>query len=86
MKEYKVNDKFIIQRSDNNLSIFNPEKSYLFSLNQTASYIFTKIQKHEKVNDIIRSLAKQYAISIPEAEKSVKECIDYLISEKIINK
>lgn len=84
MQKYRIDKKLIIQTEGDISSIFNPESSYLFTLNSTATYILKKIEQNKHSNQIASSMSKQYNISKAEAEQSVNECIHYLISEKII--
>ena len=86
MTKYKINKGFITQRLDNKTVIFDGEESVLYTFNETASYIFSKLKlgwDKEKIKD---GLAKRYGISEKKAEADLKDLIKDLLKKKIICK
>ncbi len=84
MKKYKINKGFIVQKLDGKITIFDGEKSMLYTFNETASFIFQKIKKGIGEKEIIQALVKKYKIKEDRAKKDVKEIIKDLLVKKII--
>jgi len=81
---YKKNKKLIIQKIGNKFTIFDENKSTLYTLNETASYIFKKILKGWGNDEIINSLAKDYQVNKIEAKKDFNQIILLLKNNRII--
>ena len=76
-KKYKVNKKFIIQKLDGKIVIFDGEKSILNTLNSTASLMFQKIKLGWDKGKIIDAIVKSYSID----EKTVSNDLEKMIKE-----
>ena len=76
-KKYKVNKKFIIQKLDGKIVIFDGEKSILNTLNSTASFMFQKIKLGWDKGKIIDAIVKSYSID----EKTVSNDLEKMIKE-----
>ena len=81
-KKYKINKKFIIQKLDGKIVIFDGEKSVLNTLNSTATFMFQKIKVGWDKEKIVEAMIKIYSID----EKSVKKDFDTLIKELVKQK
>lgn len=84
MKKYKITKGNITQTIGNKITIFDGDNSVLYTLNETASFIFKKIKNRHDMNDITKALINRYAVDPNEAEKDVNKLISDLISKKII--
>ena len=84
MKKYKLNKGFIVQKIDNKITIFDSEKSMLFTFNQTASFVFNKIKQGWDKEKVIDELVKKYQIKKEKAEKDVWEFVGELVKKGII--
>ena len=85
MKKIKINKGFIIQKMDNMITIFDGEKSVLYTFNKTATFIFEKIKSGLEPEKIIEDMRKKYAIKKDRAKKDLDELVNDLISKKIIS-
>lgn len=86
MSKYKINKGYIVQKLDGKTTIFDGEKSLLFTFNRTASEIFDKLKNGYDETKIRDFLVKKYEIKLPRAQKDVKELISNLLSKKIISR
>ncbi len=84
MKQYKINTGYIVQELEGSLTIFDPEQSILFNLNETASYIFNKLKKGKAVTEIVSALTKQYDASQKHLLADVDEILQTMLKNKII--
>lgn len=82
--KYILNKGFIIQKAGKSITIFDPENSLLYTLNATASYIFTKIKSGKEIEEIVSSLARDYDASKEQLEKDLVELLDDLVRKKIL--
>lgn len=81
---YIVNKGFIYQKMEGKITVFDSEKSMLYTLNATASLIFEKLKKGGTVEEISSFLAKKFRIDVKRALSDVEECIADLTKKKII--
>ncbi len=86
MKTPKVNNKFIVQKIKENTVVFNSEDSKLYTLNETSSFIYSRLKLELPIENIIVDLTKNYRIGEEEARKDVFELIkDLQIKGILIN-
>lgn len=87
MKFYKLNKGFIVQKNGEEFSIFDGEKSVLYTFNVTASFIFRKLKQGFDLPNIIQLLKKKYkGIKTDALLKDVSEFIKLLEEKKIIER
>ncbi len=84
MRRYKVNKGFITQKLDGKTTIFDGEKSELYTFNQTASFVFDKIKKGIDKKEIITLMIKKYKITSVRAQKDYLDLEKKLLAKKII--
>ncbi len=84
MKKYTLNKEFVLQFNKDKVTIFNPENSYLYTLNKTATLIVVFLDEGLTIELLIKKILEEYNIDFIEAEREVLETIDYLLAEKII--
>lgn len=84
MKTYKINKGFIIQKLGKKTVIFDPEKSVLYTFNETASFIFQLLKKSMNIEAIADNLIKKYQIKKEIALRDVRGVIENLFKKKII--
>ncbi len=82
--KFKINKGFIAEKIEGKTIIYDEDKSFLYTFNETASYIFKKIKKGESQKQIVESLAKQYQIKENKAKKDYKNLVAELLKNKII--
>jgi hypothetical protein len=81
---YKINKKLITQKLDNKIIIFDSNKSVLYTLNETGSYIFLKLKRGWNNEQIIKSLAQKYEVEANKLEADFTELVKSLVSRKIV--
>lgn len=81
---YKIKKGFITQKIGNKINIFDGEESLLYTLNETASFIFEKLKQELEEEKIIELLVKRYSIIKERAEEHVGEFIKELKKRGVI--
>lgn len=84
MKSYNINKELIVQSLDKETVIFDGTKSILFTLNETASYIFRKLKAKVPTDRIAVLLAKNFEVTEKQAKKDIRELIVKLAKKKIL--
>ncbi len=84
MTKYKLKKGFIIQKAGDKITIFDGEKSLLYTFNDSATFIFSRIKAGESRGNIIEALIKKYEIKKDVVEKDLDELIKDLLSNKIL--
>ena len=84
MKKYKLNKGFIVQKTGNQTVIFDADKSLLYSLNETATFIFKKIKQNKQTGEISQLFVNKYRISRAKADNDIALFIKDLIKKKIV--
>ena len=84
MKKYKINKGFITQKVGNKTTIFAGEESILYTLNDTASFIFQGLKLGWEKSKIVRGLIDKYETTKNEATKDMENLIRDLQKKKIL--
>ena len=79
--EFKIKKGFVFQKTANDTTIFDSNKSELISFNETAAFIFQKIKKGLDTKQIYLELLKQYDVGEKMAKSEVKKFI-FLLKKK----
>lgn len=82
--KYKIKKGLILKRNGKKITIFDPEKSFLFYFNETASYILKIISKGLSDDKIIITLVKEYKLDKTKAKKDLDLYLNELKKYKII--
>jgi len=83
--KYKLQKGLIVQKLDDKITIFDGEESLLYTFNETASFIFSKIKTGLEKKKLIDALERKYGISEKKAERDIEELIRELKEKKIID-
>jgi len=83
--KYKINKGYIIQKLDDKTVIFDSDESILYTLNETAAFIFQKLKKGLTEDQITEALVKKYDIKKEKAKKDFIDLIADLKKKKIIS-
>lgn len=75
MKKLKFRKGFISQKTGSKITIFEGEKSLLYTLNNSASLIFENLKKGKDKDKIITLMLKKYDIDVKEARKDYDDFI-----------
>lgn len=84
--KYKVNKGFIIQKLDKDLVIFDADESVLYTLNETATFVFQKLKRGLSQEEIIKAMVKRYDVEKERVKKDLNQIIKKLEKGKIIKK
>ena len=82
---FKLKQGFITQKKGDQTTLFNGEKSILYTFNETASFMFEQIKKGADEEEIIRLIVKKYNIELKTAKSDFIELISDLKKKKIIS-
>lgn len=82
--KYKLNKGHIIQKTSDKIIIYSGEKSVLYTLNDTAAYIFTGLKLGWSEEKIILKLIQIYNVSEKKAKKDFSEYKELLKKKKIL--
>jgi len=81
----KINKGIIIQKRGKTSTIFDGEKSVLFTLNDSGSYIFSHLKLGKKIEEIANLMVRRYKINHPVAMRDIKSFILELKKKKIVS-
>ena len=84
MQSFAIQKGNVIQKIDSKINIFDYNNSYLYTLNKSATEIFSYIKRGLSVNKIIGTIEKKYSIPHKRAEKDVNELIADLLKKNIL--
>ncbi|OGG15865.1 hypothetical protein A3J20_02575 [Candidatus Gottesmanbacteria bacterium RIFCSPLOWO2_02_FULL_42_29] len=84
MKKWKINNNFIIQKIGGKLSVFDAERSVMFTFNRTAEEIFKKIKSGWTVEKINGYLSGKYNVSVETSKKDIQELTQVLKKKGIL--
>ncbi len=83
-KKLKSNKNIIFQKIDNKLIGFDIEHSSLYTLNETAEYIFKKTRAGVPARKIAESLSAKFDVDIKTALQDVLSTVELLKKNKMI--
>jgi len=86
LTKYKLQKGFVVQRYPKKLVLFDSETSTMYTLNETARFIFDRIKKGLEKKKIIADLAKRYAIAESRARKDVEDIFTNFLKHKIVKR
>lgn len=86
MNSYKINKGFIDETVGKNTVIFDPDESKVYTLNETAGFIFRSIKKGLDTDAISGLLLRTYDTTTETVKKDLHDTIKLLIDRKIITK
>jgi len=85
-KKYKITKGLILQKLENKTVVFDSDESVLYTFNETASFIFSKLKLGWDEEKISQGLLKKYKVTRINAKKDIKELINKLGKKMIIKK
>lgn len=81
----KVNKGIIVQKTGKKTTIFDGEKSVLYTFNATASFIFGRIKKGQEASEIIEAVIQKYNVEKDVARRDYKNLVTELQRKKIVS-
>lgn len=82
--KYRVKGSFIIQIDKNKLTIFDPDQSKLFTLNEVAAAIFQKLKDGHTPAEIKGLLHEKYDVQLEDLDEDIAESVAYLMKNNLI--
>lgn len=86
MPTYKLQKGFVVQKFTKKLVLFDSETSTMYTLNETAAFIFNKLKAGFSKKEIVQSLTRRFSAAEKRATKDLEEAISMLIRAKIFTK
>lgn len=80
----KLAKGLIIQKMSQETVIFDSERGILFTLNETAGYMFTKLKTKTPLIEIVKAVCKRYNITETKAKKDLDLMLKHLQRKKIL--
>ncbi len=81
---YKINKGFIVQNIGKKMTIFDPEESIIYTFNETASFIFSKIKRRETLDNIAQAVSSKFAVDKENSKKDIELLLKELMDKKIL--
>jgi len=81
---YREAKNLILQKLDGKLVGFDVDRSFLYTFNETAEFIFKKIRAQWTEERIVKALGKKYEVSATKLKQDVKQAIKDMVKNKII--
>jgi hypothetical protein len=79
--KYKIKKGLIFEKKGSKITIFDPEKFLLYELNETSSFIFSKLGQGFKKKQITIDLAAKYEIKKDKIENDIDQSIKFFIKK-----
>lgn len=80
----KLTKGFIAQKIGADITLISGEQNKIYTLNETASFIYQGIKKGMNPEDIAKNLSKEYQIEVTKATKDVDKVVTFFILKKIL--
>lgn len=80
----KINKNIIFQKIDSKLVGFDIDRSFLFTFNETAEYIYKKIKSGIDEKKIVILMTKRYDVDAKTAQKDIRSTVELLKKNKIL--
>lgn len=84
MAHYSINKNLIVQKLDDKTVMFDSDKSVLYTLNETANYIFLQLKRKVAKEEIVKKMVKRYGEKEMKIQKDVEAIIEDFVKKKII--
>ena len=81
---YKYNHKLVLQKLDRKFVGFDPDRSFLYTFNSTAEFVFKKIKLKWDEDRIVAAMAKIYDAPVATIKKDVRAIIKDMVKHKIL--
>ncbi|OGH16123.1 MAG: hypothetical protein A3C30_02985 [Candidatus Levybacteria bacterium RIFCSPHIGHO2_02_FULL_40_18] len=81
----KLKKGIVSQKVGQKTTIFDGEKSVLYTFNETASFIFDQLKKEAKLEKIVDLMAKKFNVKKETAKNDVEEFVKTLKAKKIVS-
>lgn len=82
--QYKIKKGLIFEKKGKKIAIFDPEKSTIYELNETAAIIFNKLKLREGEVDIKKHLLNKFKVNEKIIDEQMAKIIKDLLRKKIL--
>ena len=83
-QKYKINNELIFETIGSQMTIYDSEKSYVYTLDEISTQIVNMIKKKQSIVKIVYKLTKIYEVEKERANRDVKRLLKELLQKKII--
>ena len=83
-QKLKLNQGFITQKVDGQVTVFSGEESILYTFNDTGALILQGLKLGWDDEKIIKSISTKFKVSAGDAEKDIADFKKTLLSKKIL--
>ena len=83
-QKYRLNKDMISQKIQGNEVVFDTEKSTIYTLNETATFILKRITLKKSLQEIEKSIMQEYDVDEAVAKKDVQSTVSDFIKKKIL--
>ena len=84
MTEYKLNDGAVEKRVGDKIVVVNIESGDYFTLNESASFIWTHLLDNGGMSNLQQAFMKTYEVDEEEFTRDLSEFLDNLVEKKIL--
>lgn len=82
--KHQLKQGYIVQKQGDKTTLFDGEKSILYTLNDSASFMFEQIKNGLDEDKIVKNIVKKYKISPEDAKADFNTLLKNLKKKKII--
>ncbi len=83
---YKINKKMLVQKVEKETVLINVDSSELYTLNETASYVYACLKKKFSEEEIVKKMSKRFDKKEIVIAKDVQATVKKFLSFGIIAK
>lgn len=84
MKKVPINKRYITEVVDEEIVLFDTEKSVLITLNETATLMFQEMQKGKTKEQVAEKVIKTYKTTTEQALKDYSRLLKDLKKKKVL--
>ena len=83
-KTFCFNSNFIYEKLNNQLTVFNTERSYLYTFNDTASFVYQLLKRHQTIDQVSKAMQRHYGLTKEKADKDLGLFLKELETKQIL--
>jgi len=85
MSQYKINNNLLIQKLNGKTVLFDNTISIVYTLNETAHYIFSQLKRNVSKKKILQHMMLRYKVKENKLSRDIDEVIQYFVKKKILS-
>lgn len=83
---FRRQDDLLIERFDDRILVFDPQKNLPYVMNGVAAFIFMNTDGETRLEEIAEKLCMEYNVNLPKAIEDIKAIYEEFGSKRLINK